>query len=317
MTIDELQWMAELFKVGKMSKAAENLFITQPALSQCVQRLEQQLGFRLFERSNKGLRPTPKGQLFYEAAQRITNTYQQFLYQADLLDQQQIREITIGMAPFLSYCCSVDLLSALRKRFPEIRFVVYEARTAELLEALHGNEVQMIIVHEAVRTGDIKSHPFGTFPCSIILRRGSTAGRNAYDADGKRYLDPVYLADEPLSIARKGQATRILMEQIMEEACIKPNIVAESGHITTRYRLASEGIASTVGPVSGEALALDRQQSESLLYRIPPKYRHASTRFTICALPDVDRLIPREVFSIIADCILSSKDFGVEREENP
>ena len=141
MTIDELQWMTELFRVGKMSKAAENLFITQPALSQCVQRIEQQLGFKLFERSNKGLKPTPKGQLFYETARQITNAYQQFLYQAELLDQQQIREITIGAATYLSYCCSVDMLSALKKAFPNISFQIYEASTHDLLEALHENRI--------------------------------------------------------------------------------------------------------------------------------------------------------------------------------
>ena len=83
MTIDEIRWMLELFETRKMSKAAENQYISQPALSQCVQRIEQQLGFRLFERSNKGLNPTSKGQLFYEAAVDITATYQHFLTRAD------------------------------------------------------------------------------------------------------------------------------------------------------------------------------------------------------------------------------------------
>ena len=313
MTIDELQWMTELFRVGKMSKAAENLFITQPALSQCVQRIEQQLGFKLFERSNKGLKPTPKGGLFYEAALHITYTYQQFLYQAELLDQQQIGEITIGMAPYLSYCCSVDMLSALRRRFPDIQFQVQEASTADLLEALHENRVQLIVVHEAARRKELASHPFGCFPCGVFLRRGCSAGQNAYEKDGKRYLDPAFLIGEPLIFARKGQASRIVSEQILKEAGITPNIVAESGHITTRYRYALNGIASTIGPINGEAVFLDREQRESIIYRIPPSYNHFSSRLTVCALPDVDRLIPKDVFSIIADCIAENKDFGVER----
>lgn len=57
MTLDEIRWISELFETRKMSKAAETLFVSQPALSQCLQRVEQQLGFKLFERSNKGLEP--------------------------------------------------------------------------------------------------------------------------------------------------------------------------------------------------------------------------------------------------------------------
>ena len=43
MTIDEIRWMLELFETGKMSKAAENLYISQPALSQCLQKLEKEM----------------------------------------------------------------------------------------------------------------------------------------------------------------------------------------------------------------------------------------------------------------------------------
>lgn len=306
MTIEEIQWMTELFRVRKMSKAAENLYVSQPALSQCVQRIENQLGFKLFERSNKGLNPTPKGQLFYEASLRITNTYQQFLYQAELLDRQRLQEITIGMAPFLSYCCSVSILSSLRKRFPEIRFQIREGSTSDLLEAVQRNDIQLAVINEAARIPELTNHPFGSFPFGIFLRSGSEAGHNAYEKDGKRYLDPVFLAEEPISLGREGQATRIVTEQLLQEAGITPHVVAESSHFATRYRYALEGIASTISPINEEVLALDRQQPSSIVYRIPLKYKRAMTRLSACALPDIDRRIPEEVFSIIAERIVEN-----------
>lgn len=309
MTIDELQWMTELFRVKKMSKAAENLFITQPALSQCVQRIEKQLGFKLFERSNKGLEPTPKGQLFYKAALRMTGTYQQFLSQVELLDQQQIHDITIGMPPFLSYCCSVSVLSTLGKRFPEIRFQVRESSSADLLEALQRNEIQIVIIDESIKIAGLTSHPVGKFPCGIFLRNGSPISENAYIENGKRYLDPAFLEGEPLSLARKGQATRVIMENILQEAGITPNIVAESSHITTRYRYALEGLATTISPINGEVLALDIQQSESIVYRIPAKYKSAFSHLSICAFPDIDKRIPQDIFKELTGCILKNDKF--------
>ena len=61
MTLDELNWICDLFSTCNMSRSADNLYISQSALSQCVNRIEKQVGFPLFERSNKGLKPTEKG----------------------------------------------------------------------------------------------------------------------------------------------------------------------------------------------------------------------------------------------------------------
>ena len=97
MTIEELRWMTRLFETRNMSRAAETLFVSQPALSQCVRRIEEQLGFKLFTRSNKGLEPTEKGLLFAEAAQSITNTYRVFLTKAELSDRAGLDELTIGL----------------------------------------------------------------------------------------------------------------------------------------------------------------------------------------------------------------------------
>ena len=309
MTLEELQWMTELFRVGKMSKAAENLFVTQPALSQCVQRIEKQLGFKLFERSNKGLKPTPKGQLFYEAARSISKTYGKFLTEVELMDQQQIKEITVGMAPFLSYCCSVGMLSELRRQFPDVAFQVYEASTAELQEALADGRIQLAVIHELACRPEMCSHPFGKFHIGVFLRRGSPAEKLSYEEGGVRYFDPVNLAGEPISVPRRGQASRIISDRILQEAGIAPCVVAESGHVTTRYRYAQEGFASCIGPITGEAAALDKKQGKSIIYRIPPKYREASARFTVCAPPDVDKRIPKGIIPTIAECIMQNKDF--------
>ena len=312
MTIDEIRWMLELFETGKMSKAAENLYISQPALSQCVQRIEQQLGFRLFERSNKGLNPTPKGQLFYEAAVDITTTYQHFLTRAELLDRQQLTDITIGMAPFLAYCCSVHVVRDLRCRFPDITFHIYEASTQQLLEALRSGRVQLIIISDSMVTGEFSAHPFAQFPCGVFLRKGSPLADRAYVRDGKRYLDPAELAQEPLCITCPGQASRKKADLLLREANITPTVAMESRHITSLYRYALEGMATALCPITGESVRVDREAGASLIYLIPEHYENAHSRLAICTLPDLEKRIPPEVYDIISHCITSSPDFGCE-----
>lgn len=110
MTLVEIRWICELFEKKNMSKAAGVLYVSQPALSQCLQRVERRLGFPLFHRSNKGLVPTEKGILFHQAAASILDTYDRFLAQAELLDLKKSNHITIGMAPYISSCCSVEII---------------------------------------------------------------------------------------------------------------------------------------------------------------------------------------------------------------
>ena len=86
MKLEELRWLNSLFRNCNISATAEEHFITQSALSQCLQRVEREVGFPLFERSNKGLRPTEKGMVFSKAIARMLKAYADFEQQIYLMD---------------------------------------------------------------------------------------------------------------------------------------------------------------------------------------------------------------------------------------
>lgn len=220
MTIEELRWMTKLFETRNMSRAAETLFVSQPALSQCVRRIEEQLGFKLFSRSNKGLEPTEKGLLFAEAAESITRTYQNFLTRAELSDQQTLGEIAIGLPPFLSSCCSAELIDALSAHFPQTRFSVLEGSWDALVEALRANEIQLVYTSGPLELPGVKVYPFGRGELVLILRRGSSLAAQVTVENGVRTLDPRLLREEPLAMTKPGQATRRLAENLLKEAGI-------------------------------------------------------------------------------------------------
>ncbi|MBQ8110190.1 MAG: LysR family transcriptional regulator [Clostridia bacterium] len=68
-----LQYMIEIDRTRSITQAAANLYMSQPSLSRILHELEEQLGFALFERSNRGVRPTPAGVGFMQHARRILN----------------------------------------------------------------------------------------------------------------------------------------------------------------------------------------------------------------------------------------------------
>ena len=79
MTIQQLQYILEVHRTGSISKAANNLYLAQPNLSNAIRSLEQELGFPVFIRSNKGIRPTEQGFLVLEEAGQMLESYERML----------------------------------------------------------------------------------------------------------------------------------------------------------------------------------------------------------------------------------------------
>ncbi len=297
MTIDEIHWLSILFETKNMTKAARSLFISQPALSQMLKRVEEELGFALFTRSNKGLAPTEKGLIFVEAARGIVDIYQNFQVKIDLYDKATLQEITIGLPPFLSACCSANALEQLNKAFPKTRFSVFEGSWNILKEKLRTGKI-----HIAVTTGPLKWNEtvIQTFGCGqmvIFLRKGSAAASHVIQKDGKRWIDPAYLIEEPLALTKSDQATRRIAEMLMREAGIEPYVCHESRNIKTLYNYAEKGIATAVVPLIAEIIDMDRKNN--LICYIPQKYSWSSICSCIVVLPETDQLIPKQIYDII------------------
>lgn len=79
MNTSQLQYVLEIYRTGSMSKAAANLFITQPNLSNSIRSLEEELGFVVFNRNNHGVVPTEKGLIVIEQVRQMWDSYQEIL----------------------------------------------------------------------------------------------------------------------------------------------------------------------------------------------------------------------------------------------
>ncbi len=310
MTIDELRWMEALFKTGKMSKAAEQLYVSQPALSQCLQRIEQQLGFSLFERSNKGVFPTEKGRLFYEMAKQVRSSYDDFLAKAALLDQAALQSVTIGMAPYLSSKASTDLLLRLSHAFPQYHFSVCDSWADDLMDQLLKNKIQIMITSDTIAPQGIITHVLTEARNMVYLRAGSPLAVYGYKENGRQYLDPVYLKEEPITLTRKGQASRDLAENLFAECGYKPNLFHETSHISTLFKNAKAGLSSSVGSCTQESYTMD--EDHSVIYYVPDTYKCAKFKIVTYTLAETDKLIPREMFAIIREIIQKCGVYFIE-----
>lgn len=97
MTIQQLQYLLEVYHAGSISQAARNLYVAQSSISNSISYLEKELGFRIFNRSRAGVTPTAQGQVVLEQASRINESYRR------MSDTQHSvsRNIRISSTPYL------------------------------------------------------------------------------------------------------------------------------------------------------------------------------------------------------------------------
>ena len=132
-----------------MTKASEELHISQPAISQSIKKLEDQLGGTLFLRSNKGMELTKEGEMFYEyvkgALELIHNAENEFTSFKDLSKG----EIKIGCSTTLTKLILMDTLKEFHKDYPNININITNDLTNNLINDLKVGKLDFVIFNES------------------------------------------------------------------------------------------------------------------------------------------------------------------------
>ncbi len=135
-----------------MTRASEELHISQPAISQSIKKLEEQLGGTLFLRSNKGMELTSEGNMFFDyvkgALELINNAENEFTSFKDLSKG----EIKIGASTTLTKIVLMDAIKRFHKDYPNININITNDLTSNLMIDLQKGKLDFVIFNE----GDIK-----------------------------------------------------------------------------------------------------------------------------------------------------------------
>lgn len=146
MNIQQLEYILAVDRYRHFAKAAEHCRVTQPTLSMMIQKLEEELGSKLFDRATQPIRPTPVGQKVIEQARIV-------LYQASLIkdivnEEEQSLKGTFRLAvlPTIAPYLLPRFFQALTDRHPELDIRILEMKTSPSLSALSGGEIDAAII---------------------------------------------------------------------------------------------------------------------------------------------------------------------------
>lgn len=145
MNIQQLKCFVEVSKTLHFTKAAQNLFISQTAVTNHIKHLEETLGFDLFIRTNKNVYLTQKGQLFLKVASKMLEVNQECYQMIDYLKHENIGQLKIGYLKGIEHCFLIDDIQNFNKDYPHINIKLYRESRQQIENMLKNYKVDCIL----------------------------------------------------------------------------------------------------------------------------------------------------------------------------
>ena len=165
----QLEYFVTIASHSSFRRAAEELRVSQPALTTQIQTLENILGVPLFERNRSGTLLTPEGRELVEHAKRLILGVREFSEHAELISQGHLSTYKLGVPPTLGPYLLPNVLPALHKRHHKLKLYVREAPPNRLLQALSEGIYDIAIVPLPVNRDDIAVEPLFTEPLKFVV----------------------------------------------------------------------------------------------------------------------------------------------------
>ena len=227
-------------KNNHMTRASEELHISQPAISQSIKKLEDQLGGTLFLRSNKGMELTEEGKMFYEyvkgALELINNAENEFTSFKDLSKG----EIKIGCSATLTKLVLMDVLKDFHKEYPNININITNGLTKDLLNDLKLGKLDLVIYNES----NIKETNLNLEKIKE-LKQGFIYNDEFYKDNINSFED---LNNYPLILQKSESNSRKLLDHIALENNVKliPSMEVVSQDLITEFTNIGLGIGFSI-----------------------------------------------------------------------
>lgn len=220
-TLHQLKVFAEVAKCGSITKAAESLHMTQPAVSIQMKQLQESVDIPLIEIIGKKLYLTEAGERLYSMQQTIQEHEEAFQAYTSELKGGLTGNLSISAASTAKYFLPY-LLGAFQKKYPKVKITLKVTNRDEVLQHLYNNEFQLAILTQLPDDSTIISNPFLNNPLVMACPPD-------HPLLNKKKLTLKDLKDETFIFREPGSGTRMVMERLLKEAVIEPTIAMELG----------------------------------------------------------------------------------------
>ncbi|MGH9058382.1 MAG: LysR substrate-binding domain-containing protein [Acidimicrobiales bacterium] len=224
-------------------RAAQQLHVSQPALSQQIRLLERDIGASLFVRTSRMVELTPAGRALAEAAPRVILEVDRAERRVEQAAEGSSGMLVIGSVNTALASITPRIMRAVRAEKPDLRMELYHMDTAAQLTALADRRIDMAVVREANATRDLATEQLASEPLAVVLPEGHSL------AD-REVVDPAALADEEFVLWPRvlGPDFFDVIIAYCRRQGFNPRIVAEGDDVETQLGLVAAGAGVSLQP---------------------------------------------------------------------
>jgi LysR family transcriptional regulator, nitrogen assimilation regulatory protein len=243
MELSYLRALLAVIETGTLSKAADRLGLTQPAVSRQIRLLEKELGVVLFARHGRGMTPN-------DVARRIASRAAAGFLELDAIakDVSETRQdpsgtVLLALTPLVAEMAIVPLICLLSKRFPNIRPKFAIGFSGHLLEWLHRNEVEVALLFDPVRHHSLSVQSLLKDELVLV-----SAGFRRLSMQTPFEFEKI--SKEPLVLPSPRHGIRLIVDRQADALGISMDVVIEADSFTVLRDLAIAGHGSTILPLN-------------------------------------------------------------------
>lgn len=236
-----------ILQQGTITRAADTLFISQSALSRRIITAEKELGFPLFDRTQKLLRLTPQGSIYLNASMKINNIYQAMLSEMQEISSGDHGLIRLGLSISLSRGITHMFLPKFHAIFPNVELQLIEQASNKLEEMVYQNVVDVAIVHSRT-SKELEYMEVTAMPVYLSVPEMYKDFSSLHRGVNHRTLDLITLSEYPFVLLKKSMSLRNLADTLFLRNNMEPKIAVETGSIEVADHLVQANIGFAFVP---------------------------------------------------------------------
>lgn len=240
--VRHIRYLLAIDEHRNFTRAAEALRVSQPALSQRIRQLENDLGGQLFDRSGRSVQLTDFGVAYIEFARRALRDLeagQRALHDVRNLSRGHLR---IAFTPTFTEYLVAPVVEQFYSTYPGIVIEMTEMSLESVESALEEDQVDLGIGFVDVRSEEIEAVPL--FPEQLMLVVGG-----AHSLTGRqRPVTPDQLAELPLALLTKSFVSRFYVDSYFEAHALKPTVMLQANSISALLKIVARGKIATILP---------------------------------------------------------------------
>lgn len=239
--IADLQAMVAVVERGGFRAAAAAINLSQPALSRRIDKLEDALSVRLFERTTRRVTLTVVGREFYARAQEILASVESSLLSISDIASRSGGEVTIACVPSVAYYYLPPVIAQFNAAYPHIRIKIIDEGANEVLHGVQRGEADFGINFIGAQEADIDFE-------AVLSERFVLACRHDHALAQRRSVKWRELDQYPYVGVARSSGNRLVLDQALASAELRPGAMFEVRHVATSLAWVAAGLGIAAVP---------------------------------------------------------------------